>query len=529
VLRRLQPSLPSTRPLDIIDLHPGVCLWSTTIHNALKPRYHVLVEPKKDAYKSYIDPLLKQQGSRYRHVSTLSDLLCVSGGKCLPDQIPVASNTIPIGGLNDSLLILANLTSIKGTGPSLRGSASATNLQRYVWGLTHLENSLHHYGLVRILAWLPDDEKLAYLPRIITDRRKFSLKLDLATHVNEVAGGVLKPGPSRPTQRQHDLAIISEQRVSQRVKASGVWNPESRRLPASAPPWYEIGLVTDAIEQLRGLPQKLPWQVELLALEDAWRQREEEVQRKLAKGEKTPEGQWDRPPENLGLLRSKFLTTRKATIVAQEWAKRQSVLDRREIALHRAGQSPSRLAAEKEKIQREAATLHAEMEKGRKDLAELAKRYIDDRRGFDQEPSLLQWDRRPAEPLVVTDDEFYPPKKMALLDLTPNLEGIQKLDNFDKQTCFRHLCSNLWRRPAQSVLKDLPAVVQGGFDEFCERVPDLRNLLKGGNPNLDDLRVRTISPDLLAQLTLALETWPFRLPTHEMIMNNSRGRMLGGT
>ena len=452
-------------------------------------------------------------------MSVLPDLFRIPGAECLPDQTPVASNMIPTGGLNDSLLILANLTSTKGTGARLRGSASATNLQLYVRGMMHLENSLHHYGLVRMLAWLPDDEKLAYLPRTITDRRKFSLKMDLAAHVNEVAGGLVEPGPRRPTQRQHDLAIESEQRLAQRVKHSGVWDPETRRPPATAPPWYEIGLGTDAIEQLRRLPQKLPWQVELLALEDAWCKREKEVQRTLAKASESLRGQRDKPPENLGILRTKFLTTRKATVVAQEWGKRQSELDRRDVALHRAGQIPSRVAAQKEEIQREAATLHAEMEEGRRDLAELAKRYIDDRRGFEQNPSLLQWDRRPAEPLVVTDDEFYPPKKMALLDLTPNPGGLQKLDDFDKRTCFRYLCSALWRRPAQSVLNDLPTVVQGGLDEFCERVPDLRNLLKGGNPNLDDLRVRTMSPELLVQLVLALETWPFRLPTHEMIMN----------
>jgi mitochondrial transcription factor 1 len=524
VLRRLQPTLPSTRPLDIIDLNPGVCLWSTAIHKALKPRYHVLVEPNIDAYRSYVDPLLKEQGSRYRHVSVLPDLFRVSGAECLPDQTPVASNTIPTGGINDSLLILANLTSTQGTGIRLRGSACATNLRLYVGGMMHLQNSLHHYGLVRMLAWLPDDEKLVYLPRTITDRRKFSLKLDLVTHVNEVAGGPVMPGPSRPTQRQHDLVIESEQRVAQRVKQSAVWDPEARRIPAPAPPWYEIGLDTDAIEQLRRLPQKLPWQVELLALGDDWRKRESDVQ----KTNKNKRGQWDKPPENLGLLRTKFLTTRKATNVAQGWAKRQSELDRSEIALHRAGQSSSSLAAQKEKIRGEAATLHAEMEAGRRDLAELAKRYIDDRRGFEQNPSLLQWDRRPAEPLVVTDDEFYPPKKMALLDLTPNPTGLQKLDDFDKRTCFQYLSSNLWRRPAQSILRDLPTVVQGDLDEFCELVPDLRNLLKGGHPNLDDLRVRTISPELLVQLTLALETWPFRLPTHEMIMN-SGGRLFVGT
>lgn len=384
------------------------------------------------------------------------------------------------------------------------------------------EHSLHHYGLVRMLAWLPDDEKTTFLPRTITERKKFSVRLDLATHVSEVAGGALDNGRVQQARRQHDLAVQSERRVAQRAKNSGVWDPENRRPPASTPPWYEIGLDIDALDQLRRLPHKLPWQIELLDSEDAWR----ECQQKVGKQPSIARNGIGRPrspePENMRFLRAKFLTVRKTKMVAQEWANRQSELDKSEIALHTVSQVPPTLAAAKEEIQQKAATLHAEIGQGRNDLALLAKKYIDDRRGFEQKPPLLQWDRRPSEPLVVKDDEFYPPKEMALLDLKPVPEALDKLNDFDKRTCFDYLCNILLRTPAQSVRNDLTAAVQGGLDDFIERVPDLGNRLKGGNPNLDDLRVRTLPLDLLVQLALALETWPFRMQTHEMIMNSGR-------
>ncbi len=162
------------------------------------------------------------------------------------------------------------------------------------------------------------------------------------------------------------------------------------------------------------------------------------------------------------------------------------------------------------------------MAKGRHDLALLAKKYIDDRRGFEQQPPLLQWDRRTAEPLLVKDEEFYPHQKLALLDIQPVPDVLEKLNDFDKRTCFDYLCSILFRNRSQPARIDLEAIAQGGLHEFLEKVPDIRNPLKGGQPNLDDLRSRTLPIDLLVQLALALEKWPFRLQTHQMIMQTGR-------
>lgn len=77
----------------------------------------------------------------------------------------------------------------------------------------------------------------------------------------------------------------------------------------------------------------------------------------------------------------------------------------------------------KEDVRQEAAKLHAEIDKGRKDLAVLARKYIDDRRGFAQDQPLLQWDCRTAESLLVRSDEFYPSEKWLFWtsSLCPNI------------------------------------------------------------------------------------------------------------
>ncbi len=425
------------------------------------------------------------------------------------------SKMLSKGSINPSLLILANLTSPTTGHSKFDGSVSAKSIYEYINGMIHQKNTFHHYGLVRMLAWLPNDEKTTYIPRTITERKRFSVKLDLLAQVSEIAGCPLDE--SSHTRRQHDLAVRSERLAAQRAKVSRIWNPEHRRSPPSTPSWYEIGLVPDAFDQLRRLPHKFPWQYEMLRLDDKWSEHESKVEKESLKA-KTTRRPGSEEVKKLRVLRSKFLTIRKAKAVAQEWAHRQSETDRVEILLATASLALPVLAARKELTQQKAAILHAEMGEGRKDLALLARRYIDDRRGFEQQPPLLQWDRRTAEPLMVRDEEFYPARKMALLDLNPSSEAVDKLSDFDKRTCFEYLLAILLRSPAQSVRNELATIAQGGLDDFIDRVPDLTNPVKGGNSNLDDLRIRTLPIHLLIQLALALETWPFRMQSHEMIM-----------
>jgi mitochondrial transcription factor 1 len=508
--------------LDIIDINPGVCLWSSKVHLALKPRDHVLVESDRHAYRAYIDPLLKQKGSRYSHVPFLSDLFAGRGAECLPHQTPVTPKTISRGCVNDTLLILANLSGLRTNQPKFAGSASVRNIHYYINGMMSQEHSLHHYGLVRMLAWIPDHEKGTFLPRTITDRKKFSVRLDLVAEVSEVAGGPLRDLPPNQARRQHELTLQSEQLAAQRAKDLGIWDPQHRRSPPSTPPWYEIDLAPDALDQLRSLPQKLPWQNEMLDLEDVWSNVQQKAGKNSSESRKVSGNQPSEEPESLRLLRAKYLTVRKARLVARDWANRQNELDRAQVDLFVEDPHSSTLVPTREDIQRKTATLHAEMAKGRNDVALLARKYIDDRRGFEQQNPLLQWDRRLAEPLAVQEGEFFPARKMALLDLKPVPDAIDKLSDFDKRTFFAYVCSMLFRCPSQGVKNGLTTVVQGGLDDFIKRVPDLSNPLKGGNLSLDDLRVRTLSVDLLVQLALALETWPFRLQTHEMIINTGK-------
>ena len=423
------------------------------------------------------------------------------------------------GVTNDTLLILANLTGVKAIQP--KNGTSIKAMHHYINGIMNQENSFHHYGLVRMLVWVPDKEKAAYIPRTITERKNFTVRLDAVARVDEIAGAdEIENLPH--SRRNHHLTIQSEQLTSERAVKCGVWDPEDRRPHPSTPTWHEIDVASDALDQLRRLPDKLSWHAELLELEDALNARQAESPNqdiKARRGRGRPPAEL---PKTLRTHRARFLTTRKAYLIPKQWANRQAKLDKAEVDLISRDPMSAKYAAKRNTIQKQTSKLLAEMAKGRRDLVIVARKYIDDRRGFEQVPPLLQWDRRMAEPLVVQDDEFHPAKKMALLDIKPVATSLDQLDTFEKRVCFDYLCNMLFRNPAQPVRNDLTTVVRGGLDEFVQQVPELLNPLNGGHPNLDELRARTLPVSLLIRLALALETWPFRMQTHGMIMGTGR-------
>lgn len=538
MVRRLQPSFPATKPLDIIDIHPGVCLWSSKIHDALKPRRHILVEPNQPNYQSYIDPLLQRKDSKYRHVLNLSDLFSQRAAtEYLPDQTPVGSKDIFKNTINPSLLILANFTNYGAKDPKYERSISQKYIREYLLGIMDPEQSFHHYGLVRMLAWLRNQDKNTIIPRAISDRHKFTVRLDVVAQVNEVAGGAYEISHRSAPRRQHELTLRSEQLVAQRAKDAGILTPENRKPPPSSPPWYEIGLGDGALDQLRQLPHRLPWQERFLEMYEEWgkgnkntgenpfkamKRKPERSSSGARRGKIVRSSVKGRPPSKepreWRVLRTRFLTVRKQNIEAQDWANRQIELDKAEMKLLAGEQPASKYLASMKAIRRKADKLHAQINAGRIDLFRLVRKYIDDLRGFEQNPPLLQWDRRNAEPLLVSPNEFHPAQKLTLLDLQPVTDSLRKLSDLDQRTCFEFICHCLFRYPTQSMRDVLKTVVQGDIDDFLEKVPDLLDPSKGGNSNLDDLRARTLPVDLIVQLALALEKWPFRMQAYEMLV-----------
>ena len=63
IIGYLAPSLEAYKGCTVIDVHPGACLWSSKLHDFLKPKRHVLMEPEMLYYDAFMKPLLDQPGS----------------------------------------------------------------------------------------------------------------------------------------------------------------------------------------------------------------------------------------------------------------------------------------------------------------------------------------------------------------------------------------------------------------------------------------------------------------------------------
>src|ERR1700677_3313119 len=64
----MKPSLEKHIGCDIIDLNPGPGVWSSALHDFLKPRTHILMEPDHASYKPLLKPLLDAEGSTYKFI-----------------------------------------------------------------------------------------------------------------------------------------------------------------------------------------------------------------------------------------------------------------------------------------------------------------------------------------------------------------------------------------------------------------------------------------------------------------------------
>ncbi|KAI5307825.1 hypothetical protein KEM55_007312, partial [Ascosphaera atra] len=110
LIRRLGPSLKKHKKCDIIDIFPGTGLLSSKLHKALSPRRHLLLEPNFKNFKPFLTPLLEKSRSRYHHLDYDPFNLATYSRLFEEGHLPEQTEKAEVDGLNNSLLITANLT-----------------------------------------------------------------------------------------------------------------------------------------------------------------------------------------------------------------------------------------------------------------------------------------------------------------------------------------------------------------------------------------------------------------------------------
>ncbi|KAG9942933.1 S-adenosyl-L-methionine-dependent methyltransferase, partial [Aureobasidium melanogenum] len=523
IIDYIGPDLDKHKGCDIIDLHPGACLWSQKIHEHLKPRRHLLLEPDERYLDPFIKPLLNQKDSTYRH-TTLSGAAPKgyfdTYDKIFDDHLLPARDALPeqdprLREPDHSLLVIGSLVRRY---PDIRTGSNAVAFPNLI--LHHLAEAaqtnimFQRYGLVRVLLWVPDETKSSILPDSVLHRTGYSINLESAFNIAEVVGSdrsqLSRTDINKKTihrQRQDQLDVWSARRVLKRMQSKGMAIPEHRR-----PEVHQKALDTDDESLSDYDPIRLPKDKSLQAAVDHHEKKLNELAELAA----------------IPRVKRKHLTPPdarfKLTSASQEYIK---IFDQPscrlwfdswglQIALeHEYSATKDKLPEEvRAKLQtRILATdkkLSSIQEKMfSKDVGKQMGVLIDELFALCRPKPLMEWDRRPFEPMTAADEEFWPRFPMRLVDLKPRTEalGDDLMNSTEANHVRRGLLKAMFTHPSAPLLESIDRLGPGARDILG---PEFSDVTQGGRMDPKHMLTKDITREQLVALTKAYIEWPFR-------------------
>ena len=519
VIQRLAPSLAQHVGCTIIDINPGVGLWSSKLHDYLKPRNHILMEPKQNIYLPFLQPLLDAPGSRYRlkdwpDAHIWQPKRYIEEG-LLPDTKgyggPLSTNEEP----NNSILIIANLAGQLHTMRENSRAAIAAHLKAidFSHDVRH-KTGFQQYGPTRMLMWLFDEDKRSLLPRTVGCRGKLSIYMEANVVLEEIAGSHCE---SR-IKREDFLESESRKKVAIRMQEEGTKIPKDRQ---SRP------------ESTRSDVSKIsrPWHSELQELEEGFQSGKfsqyvktpaaESINGRMprATGGKARRGNLlPETPEYQRMMSLRYDANGQNVVIdrIEAMLRKQKKIDEMESDLYREDIKASEQKNNIKALESRTQDFKAEVEKlSTKGVGILCFR-DDDRRAFAMEPPLLMWDRRKAEPLLAGDAEFYAADQVALLDFQP-----KATDEFpmtpEQSIYFDLISSSLYSPASQLTFRRLDTIAPGAFEALVPQVPAIHDPRRGGRRDIDSVRVRAATPEMLHGLAVAWDKWLFKPPIEDIL------------
>jgi transcription factor 1 len=513
-LERLKPSLEKHVGCDIVDINPGVAVWSTKLHQFLKPRNHILLEPDDKLYNQFLKPLLDAPDSKYTLIPKsgivwrqLEEVLTENN---LPFQKAYEPNDPQLEEPNNTLLVVANL----GFHPRkpYRGFESIASLVLHQLLDSVRSHSLfQRYGLVRMLIWVGDGEQTKVLPKTINQRRKSCVEAEIT------CGSIREIASSTHFSQKNciaELAGIDE--ILKKMELRGITTPSNR--------------ASDTLRELKkpeGTGSKnVKFSKEFLA--------------KLADlEERFRTGKIKKNLDDSHLVNTdtqsgiRLLSTPEYALLCNYRRQRksgQSIPNKTQAlvdeyilitGLQRAwflarSQTEKDTLMESITVRRQA--LHDELESHDPAKIKIVTGLVDSSQASQIDPPLLLWESRDNEPLKVHPSEFYPAQEMALLDLQPKaLWSILRKDYPNNYETFHFLLGQLMVAPRQPLKRGLEALAPGAFEWLIERCPLLTDPTRGGTLDTNDFRVRNLTTDMLRQMIEAWVDWPFKPSRYELI------------
>lgn len=534
VISYLGPTLERHKGCDLLSLYPGAGLWTKALHDTLQPRSHLLLEPDEDLYTPFLEPLLKQDGVRLIPKSGIvwKDLDEILTPDYLPNQKEVDRRWDVPTKRNDTLLVSVNLAMYPRKKYQLFDSLSRLVMYQFINSM-RTSTLFQKYGQVRILAWIPDDEKDAVLPRTLHGRKRLAIEAEMFTEyigevcgpdgfwIEEEKGYSESPDPAASSNRRWGQLDLESVRLAQvRMRNQGIITPKGR----------ETRLMQLFKEEGRDLDQPIP-PTEYIVTTDKKAQKEYDAM--LAIHEKTPYDRASQEYKRFKML-GNYLTWRDKNeyLSFEKFVAYDGVVQAYLKAFR------ARKESRKQELLQRAKELEKEFDLGwdktPKYLTTIMGLGRDQARMLHHQPPhlgpVLTWDRRPYEPLTVTPYDFFPNIPCTLLDIQPRdiparLRAIGPGTN-NSGGIFDLLLGVLLQRPNSPVVGQLDILWPGAMEEIGPQLKSLLDPKMGGSPltGIGALTCRGMNRHQLLELLDAYVKWPFRPPYADLVGRLSEER-----
>ncbi|KAI0891039.1 S-adenosyl-L-methionine-dependent methyltransferase [Annulohypoxylon nitens] len=506
ILSYISPTLDRHEGCDLIDIYPGAGLWSQKLHDRLKPRSHILMEPDAKFYEPFLQPLLDRPGTTLVPASglvwrELSQILT-------PDYLP-RQKVRPPGRenrRNNKLLVTANIA----FHPKKRflGFGSLANLILYQFIDAIRTSSLfQRYGLVRMLIWTRHDDMHGLLPKVVQRRKKLAVESELYCEwVNEVCG---REDPDFVWYARDDIINAnSNVAVSRRMRDAKLKMPKERE-PATLKAARKIAMSGKKIIPGVTIPSfKRNYQGQLRELEEAFK--EGSFDKDSATYDKMKHHQW------------------RANWEEKKYSYMHDLIEGLDhiTSMHESGKATPEEIKELEAEWEENVESHAE------GFIDEFITYKDNLHYYRQDPPLLNWDRRPYESMVVKPEEFFPNIECSLLDIQPKSVHPLLRETGPKSSragdSFDLILSSLMTQSTTPVGQTLDSLMPGAADYIMPRWKSARDADHGGvlaKTRYSELTPRMLNARQWEELLELWMEWPFR-PTFSELVGRTQDEAL---
>lgn len=531
----IKPSLARHHGCDLISVYPGAGLWSKALHDAVQPRSHLLLEPDEGLYTPFLEPLLTQPGVRLVPKSGIvwNELNEILTPEYLPHQVEIPRSFDGPIPQNDTLLVSINLAMYPKKRFSTFDSLSRMVLYQLVSSMRS-SSLFQKYGRVRMLMWIPNDEKEGLLPRILHHRTRLATEGELCTeYIAEVCGednSAVLAGKGTSSSNGKEKSKSSDEDKTWNTKRWGQLDMESMRLTLNrmrqanleTPPGQESFFMQQFLKLGLSLDEPVDPDKYLTfsgRQTDPELEALEQMEKEAPMDHKSPE--WQRMSKIMYYHRR----LDRDLVHAQNYLKGYREL----LALQ------NRFATatdpdERERLGEELRLSEESWDKAfRKMPGYLAHTVTNARDNFhllEQPPELgpvLNWDRRPYEPLPLRPDDFFPNIPCALLDIQPKVPDplLRSMGPGSTKSgdIFDLIMSVFLLQRRKPVVQLLDNLWPGTHEYVYPRCPSLRDPAQGGVPlsNWSSISARVLNQVQLMEILRTFMAWPFRPPYSQMV------------